>query len=73
MRYKQAKGERRVTQADFRAAGRAFVRDVTAGMVAIEYEAERADKVRACGFNLDCRNGRFNPAHRCDVCPWRPK
>lgn len=32
MRYKQGKGERRVTQADFRAAGRAFVKDVVAGL-----------------------------------------
>lgn len=69
MRYKPPKGERRVTQADFRAAGRAFIKDVAAAMATAELD----DKVRACGFNLDCRNGRFNPAHRCDVCPWRPK
>lgn len=55
------KRARRITQADYHAAGRGLARDCA------------EDVVRMCGFNQDCHNGRFNPAWRCDACPHRTK
>lgn len=58
-----------VTQSDFRRAWKACVSDIDKDIRQLRVYEEGA---RAkCGFNQDCHNGRFNPAHRCDVCPHR--
>lgn len=47
---------RRVTQADFRAAGRAFVADVARDMASLERDAavkeQRRNHLRAMGFDI---------------------
>lgn len=52
MRYRPPKGERRITQADYHAAGRGFARDIAEGLALLRDRDARRKQLRGLGFAI---------------------